>query len=249
MDNITCIIVDDESDALELLKLCINDLYPQLKIVGMYNNWKDAFHALNQAAPDILFTDISMPEKTGMDMLKLLPGIKSEIIFTTAHSEYALPAFQFSPSGYLLKPVIDADLVFVVNKALERIRYKKMATAADQHTFVNKIGIHNNKGIDYIPVSSIIYLESFNKCTKVITDSNEYISSYYLGTFKPMLGDAFYQVHRSFIVNLNSIVRYASSGVIVMSNKKEIPLARSSREQFLKLFNVINNTSHLKDQE
>jgi two-component system LytT family response regulator len=241
MNNIRCMIVDDEPDAVTLLQLCLKELYPHFRIVGTYSNWKDAFHSLSEHDTDILFTDICMPEKSGMDLLKMLPVIESEIIFTTAYSEYALPAFQFSPAGYLLKPIVDTELVTVVHKAMERIKYKNLA----KHSHHDKIGIHNNKGIDYIATDSIIYLESFNKCTRVFTTAGEYTSSYYLGMFKTLLDDTFYQVHRSFIVNLNAIVRYESSGVIIMSNKKEIPVARSVKEQFLSLFNVIANNKNV----
>ncbi len=63
MNNIRCMIVDDEPDAVTLLQLCLKELYPHFRIVGTYSNWKDAFHSLSEHDTDILFTDICMPEK------------------------------------------------------------------------------------------------------------------------------------------------------------------------------------------
>lgn len=240
MDSIKYIIVDDEPDACELLRLCLEGLFPQMSITGMFNNWKDAYQAIKGSNVDLLFIDISMPEKNGFELLTLLPDINAEIVFTTAHSEYALNAFQFSPAGYLLKPIADAELVKVINKVMERVQYKNIATQQGKE-MANKIGIFNNKGIDYVDTTNIIYLESANKCTKVVTMDNEYVSSYYLGKFKSLLPDNFYQVHRSFIVNMDEVIRYESSGLALMSNKAVIPIARDNKEQFLKMFRLIGN--------
>lgn len=243
MNNVTCIIIDDEPDAALLLRMCLNDLYPELEIAGMYFNWKGAFHALKHLHVDLVFTDISMPEKSGLDLLQLLPELKTEIIFTTAHSAYALNAMRFAPAGYLLKPIMDTELTAVVTKALERVKYKRLATQYAQGTTGRKIGIFNNKGTDYVSPADIIYLESVNKCTRVITTQREYLSSYHLGKFRTMLDDTFFLVHRSFIINLAAVVRY-EPGVVIMSNKRDIPVARNLRDAFFKQLNGLTHSGN-----
>ena len=239
-DNVTCIIVDDEQDAIELLTDRIGRLYRNIQITASYTYWEDALEALRKQNCDLLLMDISMPGKNAIDLLKLLPGLQCEIIFVTAHDNYALDAFAFSTSGYLLKPIDDAALSTAINKALERIKNKKLAqkhTTASQ-PINNKIGIPNNHGIDYISISDILYLESTNKCTKIVTAKAVYISSLNLGKIKEMINSvSFFQVHRTYVVNLNSILRYESSGVVIMSNKMEIPVSRNVKNEFLKIFN------------
>jgi len=241
-NKFTCIIVDDEYKAIELLKDSLKYLYPNIEITGTYTNWVAALEALRSHHCDIFFTDISMPGKNGMELLRLVPEIESEIIFITAHSDYALNAFKFSAAGYILKPIDDAELRLAVDKAIERIRYKKIATKSSASSYpVNpKIGIPNNKGIDYIDVNEIIYFETVNKYTKVVTKSYELLSSYNLGRFKELVEDKlFYQIHRSYIVNLNCVKRYESPGIVVMSNNKEIPVSKAIKEDFLKIFTTV----------
>ncbi|MES2704775.1 MAG: LytTR family DNA-binding domain-containing protein [Bacteroidota bacterium] len=239
-NNYSCIIVDDEQDAIELLTSRLAYLYKNITVTATYSFWGDALEALRAQPCDLLFMDISMPGKNGIDLLKLLPSLDSEIIFVTAHDNYALDAFSFSASGYILKPIDDAQLSLAINKATARIDNKRLArqTSPAPASISDKIGIPNKHGIDYVKVSDILYLESTNKCTKIVTGKTEYISSNYLGKFKPLVEPhSFFQVHRSYIVNLNSILRYETSGLLIMSNKQEIPVARSIKSEFLERFN------------
>jgi len=244
-NNFTCIVIYDEPDAIEMLTDSIKGLFINVNILGTYTSWKDALAAIRQQKADILFLDISMPEKNGIDLLKLIPDVENEIIFTTAYSEYAIDAFKFSATGYLLKPIDDAELLKAVNKAIERIRYKKAATKESTDKNIDtKIGIPNNKGIDYISISDIIYLESVNKCTKIITKNSQLVSSFNIGRFKNLTEHLqFFQVHRSFIVNINCIIRYESTGNIIMTNNKEVPVSRNVKDEFLSLFNTIKSSN------
>jgi two-component system LytT family response regulator len=239
-NNYTCILVDDEQDAIDLLSDKLEHLYKNIRITGAFLTWENALNALRVEKCDLLLMDISMPGKNSIDLLKLLPNLDSEIIFVTAYDNYALDAFAFSTSGYLLKPVNDTDLSFAINKAIERIQNKKLAKQVKpSSTQLNdKIGIPNNHGIDYVSINDIYYLESANKCTKVVTAKSEFISSINIGNFKFLVDNHFFfQVHRAYIINLNCITRYESSGMAIMANKKEIPVSRNVKNEFLKIFN------------
>ncbi len=239
-----CAIVDDEQDAIDLLTSRLDRLYTNLDVSDTYTSWADALQALRTNYYDILFLDISMPEKSGFDLLKLLPGLEAEIIFVTAHDHYALKAFSFSATGYILKPIDDSDLSVAVNKAMDHLANKTMARKANMPVMTQgniygaeKVRIPNNNGIDYVSVNDIIYLESLNKCTMVVTNRARYTSSVNIGAFRYLTDEfAFFQVHRSFIINLSCVVRYESSGVVVMQDKTEIPIARNIRQEFLQLF-------------
>ena len=242
INNYTCIIVDDEPDAIELLECRIKLLFQNILITGTYTHWEKALEALRTQKCDLLLLDISMPGKNGIDLLKLLPNLECEIVFVTAHENYAIDAFDFPTSGYILKPADDAALFKAINKALERVHKNKLAKQSQpQATFISdKIGIPNNHGIDYINVADILYLESTNKCTRIVTAKAEHISSLNLGKFQNLIDQhCFFQVHRSYIINLNCILRYESSGLVIMTNKMEIPVSRSTKTEFLQLFNSI----------
>jgi len=238
-NNFSCIIVDDERDAVELLSDRIGHLYPNIVVATAKLNWGEALRALKENKYDLVFMDISLPGKNGIDLLKLVPQLESEIIFVTAHEEYALNAFSLAATGYILKPIDDEFFTAAVDKALERIENKRLATGPRPiSTLSNKIGIPNKNGVDYVNVRDIIFLESTNKCTKVVTASAVYVSSQNLGKFKEVINDdSFFQVHRSYIVNLNFVLRYESTGVVILSNKMEIPVSRNVKNEFLKIFN------------
>lgn len=237
--RINCVIIDDEQDAIDLLSFRIGQLYSNINVVDTFLHWQDALAALRANKYDLLFIDISMPGKNGLDLLKLLPGIECEIIFVTAHDNYALKAFSFAATGYILKPIDDQELSAAVDRALERINHKMLAAQNHKVSSVvnEKIRIPGKQGVDYVNVSDILYLESVNKCTQIATGSSKYLCSTNLGTYKYLTeGGAFFQVHRSFIINLNCITRYEAGGVVIMQDKKEIPVARNIRHEFLRLF-------------
>lgn len=237
--RINCVIVDDEQDAIDLLSFRIGQLYSNINVADTFLHWQDALAALRGNSYDLLFIDISMPGKNGLDLLKLLPDMECEIIFVTAHDNYALKAFSFAATGYILKPIDDQELSAAVDRALERIMHKTLAAQNQKGSAVvnEKIRIPGKQGVDYVNVRDILYLESVNKCTQVVSASGRYLCSTHLGSFKYLTdSQLFFQVHRAFIVNLNSIVRYESSGVVIMTDKSEIPVSRSIRHDFLKLF-------------
>lgn len=235
----TCAIVDDEQDAIELLKDRIRLLYPNVKVTGTFMHWQEAVSALRMNKYDILFSDISMPGKSGLDLLKLLPDLDCEIIFVTAHEDYALKAFSFAASGYILKPIDDAELSAAIARSLERVTNKSLAKESQKVNSIvqEKIKIPGRHTIEYVNVMDILYLESINKCTQITGVGFKYLASSNLGNYKHLTDSGiFFQVHRSFIVNLNAVVRYTTDSVAIMKDGKEIPVARNSRQDFLSAF-------------
>ncbi len=99
-----------------------------------------------------------------------------------------------------------------------------------------KIGIPNNYGIDYVNIKDVLYLESINKCTQIVTENNKYTTTQNIGSYKYLADEhSFFLVHRSFLVNLDYILRYESSGILIMKDKREIPVARNIKPDLLKI--------------
>lgn len=232
----TCIIVDDEPKATELLADHMEELYPDIEIRGTYNFWKPAFEALKNEAPDILFLDIAMPQRSGMDLLDLLPSISSEVIFVTAYSDYALEAFERCAAGYILKPLKAQALTKIMNKILDRLTARN-AVPQKEDTIISKLGIFNNNGLDYINIDDIIFMEAVNRYTRVYCHHKSILSSSGIGSYIRSLDtNIFFQVHRSFLINTRHVKRYERTGIVIMSNGREIPVSKNVREDFLKRF-------------
>jgi len=130
-DNVTCMIIDDEPKAIELLQDSISTLDKRVSVIATYTSWAEALEGMRTQECDIIFLDISIHGKNSMDLLRALPDLRSEIIFVTAYSDYALNAFNFFTSGYILKPVDEVELAITLNKAIERVRHRKQATRTE----------------------------------------------------------------------------------------------------------------------
>ncbi|HEY1033249.1 MAG TPA: LytTR family DNA-binding domain-containing protein [Flavipsychrobacter sp.] len=251
MSDYKCVIIDDEPKAIELLVSRLKVLFPNIQVAGTFTDWGSGLECVRAGGFDILFLDVSMPEKTGIDFLKLFPAINFQVIFITAHSEFALQAIKFSAAGYVLKPIDDYELSFAINKAIENIGNKAPKVAEvngnGQSKDILKIGIPNTKGIDYLNADDILYFESVNKYTKVVTNSYSIISSYNVGEFKKIIDpETFFQVHRSYIVNLYHIKRYETSGTLVMDDNMQIPVSKTIKNEFMVEFSRISRTAGLK---
>jgi two-component system LytT family response regulator len=248
--EVKCIILDDEPKAIHILQQRLSLLFPDINIVGTYTEWAKGLEVMRTTNVELVFLDISMPEKSGMDILKLFPSLPFLVIFVTAHSEFALDAIKLSATGYVLKPIDDFELSFAVNKALERINSSGAKDPNKKGDSTLKIGIPNAKGIDYLNSNDILYFEGVNKYTKVVTSKYSILSSYNLAEFKKITeNNIFFQVHRSYIINLLHIKRYEASGTLVMEDDMQIPVAKSIRTEFMAIFSKISRTAGLKDKE
>lgn len=241
--NYSYIIIDDEAKAIALLQNAVSKNCPDLFCVGTYSSATEALKVLREGNFDLLFLDISIPQKTGIKLLELVPELDCELIFVTAYEEHALKAYNFSPTGYILKPINFTKLIAAVKKATKHLQDKKLAeryTSEKMFHHNGKIGIKNSRGLDYINVNDILFLKAVSRYTKVVTTDKEYTSSNNLGKFRPVIEQYnFYSVHRSYIINIDKVKRYESNGIVFMEGGYEIPVAKGSRESFLHLFDRI----------
>ncbi|HEV7621353.1 MAG TPA: response regulator, partial [Flavisolibacter sp.] len=150
---INCLIIDDEPLGLEILENYISKI-PFLKLVGKFNEPLLALSYLNEHAVDLLFLDIQMPDISGTDFYKAIIK-KPEVIFTTAHTEYALQGFELNAMDYILKPISFERFVTTVNRSREYIEYKKNRSANDKEYFF----INASHKIHKIFYKDIMYLE------------------------------------------------------------------------------------------
>ncbi|MCB9046028.1 MAG: response regulator transcription factor [Chitinophagales bacterium] len=239
--SITCVIVDDEVKAGQLLADMLLQLYPEICLLGVYNTWDSALAGIRANKPNVLFLDISMPEKTGFELLELLPENQSEVIFVTAHPEFALDAFNFDVCDYILKPASHKKLLNSVSRAIKRLENKGLIQKESNHgALSSKIGVPDQSGVKYINVDDILFLESVNGCAKVVMKEGHIVSSYHLSRFYEVLNKrSFVQVHRSYIVNVAHVTRYDSSGTVIMDNDISIPVSRNHKDNFLKIIGKV----------
>jgi response regulator of citrate/malate metabolism len=127
-----CIIVDDEHGSREALKALLQVYFPQVEVLAICQNNREAAEAIQRLRPQLVFLDVRMQHETGFDLLKNLPEVFFEIIFITAYAEYALQAIQYAALDYLLKPIQVNDLQKAIARAERRFRRFSHPGAGDR---------------------------------------------------------------------------------------------------------------------
>lgn len=240
------ILVDDEPDGIRTLQRMLTLHCPQVLIAATCNNADLAKQQIDLLKPDVVFLDIQMPGKTGLDLLTEIADKNFEVIFVTAYNEYMLQALQYSAADYLLKPVDEDRLVEAVQRVQQRLTAgkKEERTNALMHN-LGKAGhpsemrlcLPTLKGFIVLKLEEIIYCEAERSYTIFHLENNKTVTvSKPLLEYDYLLTDtSFLRVHKSFLINLLHVKEYqrGEGGVVIMSNNAEIEVSRRKKELFL----------------
>jgi two-component system LytT family response regulator len=236
--SITCVIVDDEKLARDLLKEYIQQI-PDMQILGEASKGKEAVEVIDKLTPDLIFLDVQMPGMTGFDVLDEIVH-DPYVIFCTAYDQYALKAFEKNAVDYILKPLDQERFKLAVDRAISRMKVEQNnvgellrnlktenKTSYDSHIFVQK-----SEKLLNLPVEEIVYLEASGDYTILTTKNDQFVSSSGIGKLEEILNpEIFIRVHRSTIININSlkeIEKHFNGGMVVkMLNGKSFPVSRT----------------------
>ena len=234
MMKLKAAIIDDEVHCIETLAYDLQEVYgDKIDIIFTAKDSVEGIKQIGKTRPDLLFLDIEMPRLNGFDVLELIEGTATKVIFTTAHSEYAIRAVGLKAAAYLLKPIQPEDL----QEALDRV-YKTFLPP-ENTTLRRKLPIPYADGIQLIAHTDILYCQSSGNYTEFFLTTNEKIVASktlkYFGELLP--NDQFVRIHKSYIVNLLHLKRYlkVDGGIVCMSNNVNLPVSRINREKLLKL--------------
>lgn len=215
MEKLKCLVVDDEELARALLENYIAKL-DFLELVGSAEGPVEALNLMRETKVDLLFLDIQMPEIKGTDFAKMIPS-ETQIIFTTAYSEYALEGFELNALDYLLKPITFERFLKAVNKAKTKDETK---TTEDTLTIKSGYDLHKIKYTD------IRYIESDSEYVNYHTTNKKIMSNQSLKALEKVLPSSlFIRVHRSYIVNREMVT--GLKGRDLLLGDVEIPVSDS----------------------
>lgn len=223
----TCVIVDDEYHAREVIKNHL-DLLPSLHLSAAFDNTIEALSFLIQNEVDLLFVDIHMPKMLGTDLVKSLAH-PPRVIFTTAYKDYAFDGFELNAVDFLLKPISMDRFLRAIQKALSLDisvqGYQIQESTRESPFIIVRADRMNNK----IPLTSIRYVECIKDYLKIFTDEKCLMTKMPLGSFLQLLPKKdFIRVHRSYIVSKKKIEAYNSYHLNI--GKEEIPIGPNYRE-------------------
>ena len=238
------IIVDDEQNSAESLKILIHEFCEDVEVVALAANGDEAIQAIEGYNPDVVFLDINLQHESGFDVLARIKKINFAIIFTTAYSEFAIKAFRFSALDYLLKPIDTAELQESVKK-VKKYKDEETTVKIDQlmrHLQSNrlnqysKLAIPSVTGLTFISLDEILYCEAKSNYTQIhLVDGTKQMTSKTLKQVEGLLkGENFFRIHNSYIINLKYLDQYnKGEGVVYLEKKIQLDVSKSRKEEFL----------------
>lgn len=230
-DKVTCMIVDDEPMAREIISSFVGKIH-NLKLVATCKNVSEAFSVLQKESIQLIFLDINMPEISGLSLAKSIQH-KSQVIFTTAYREYAIEGFDLQAVDYLLKPISFDRFLKAVQKyfdlhaSKEIIKQEIVSEAKETSIFVR-----SDRKMVKVRFKEINYIESLSDYVKIFTDKETIITRETISNIESKLpSNEFLRTHRSYIVSMPKIDSFTNE--FLELDKKAIPISRSYKENVL----------------
>jgi len=240
------LLVDDENDALEALEWKLNHYIDDV-VISTCNSPIKAIDIINNTKPDVVFLDIQMPEMDGFTMIEKLKFKKFNLIFTTAHDEFALKAIKVSAIDYLLKPVDKDELL----EAIAKVRPSNMDLKLEDKLQLllnningspsDKINISADGKVYLLEQDDVVMLKSDKSYTTIFLKNEQQIvvSKTLKEVERKFQFSQFYRVHNSYLINLNHVKEYLKGlgGELIMSNGLTASISRNKKaELFKKLY-------------
>jgi two-component system LytT family response regulator len=242
--KLKAIIVEDEETSRQILKNYLTKYCPNISVLGEAANVEEALVLIRNNDLDVVFLDVEMPYGNAFDLLDKVGSINFETIFVTAYNQYAIDALNAHASYYLMKPISIDELIKAVDYVTE-IRTKEEALqdqvlVAKTNGVNGKITIPQQDGFEVIETASIMYCKADDNYTEIYLNNNKKkLVSKTLKYIEENLKDAnFARVHKSYLVNVNEIVKYSKGkgGSVLLSNGKEIMVSASKKSDLLSYF-------------
>jgi two-component system, LytTR family, response regulator len=241
--KLRALIVDDEESARKLMVKLLEETLFFSEII-LAQSVDSALGELNHFEPDLIFLDIKMPGKYGIEFVNYLHYVdgKPGIVFVTAYDQYAIQAIKIQAFDYLLKPVNRAELKQCVEKYIEK-RNEILARYDRKHDpskKISRIKVNTRTGTVFINPATIIFCKAEGNYTTICTGEKEYLCSLNLGKLQEQLtSEGFIRIGRSLIINFEFIT-------MLDRKKNTITLVRDNESvtvkiphQYLKYLDII----------
>ena len=229
-----CIIIDDDLMSRRVIEEFIGRT-EQLILLNSYENAVDAINAFNTGEDvDLIFLDIEMPEMSGIDFLETLQN-PPQIIIVSSKEKYALDAFNYDVTDYLLKPVSYSRFFKAINKA--NVRFKNKVDTKDDEIFIKK-----NSALVRLKYEQILWVEALENYVIFNTFTEKYTIHFTMKAIEQKLpNNMFTRVHRSFIVNTRSINLIEDNSIIINTKEgsKTIPIGKSYKDKLMGDINLM----------
>jgi two-component system LytT family response regulator len=241
--KLKAIIIEDESIGRDILRNYLSKYCPNVQLLGEASNIEDGQKLIEENELDLVFLDVEMPYGSGFDLLDKIENQTFETIFVTAYDHYAIEALNNQATYYLLKPISIDELikgVGLVTEIKEKESELENAVLTPKTTSsLSKITIPQQDGFEVVVVSDILFCKADDNYTEIYFENTKKVVSKTLKHFEDLLKESsFARVHKSYLVNVNEIVKYkkGKGGSVILSNGKEIMVSSSKKANLLSYF-------------
>ena len=237
MNKFSCLLVDDEPPALEILNHYISET-PLLEVVKECHHAMAAFEFLQQHHVDLIFLDVQMPRLLGTELLRSLPHAP-KVIFTTAYRDYAVEGFELGAVDYLLKPYSFDRFLRAVHKVLD-LEQRTAPAATNTNQSDRFLYVRADRKMVKVMVDEIRYIESLKDYVRIFVKDQQIITKQTITALEEMLPENdFMRIHRSFIVALKKVDSYDNHSVFV--SKAELPVGPLYKQEIMKRLSRISS--------
>lgn len=220
----TAIIVDD-NDVDRLHTQVMVKKYPFIEIKGVYSNPVEAYTAIQEQEPDILFLDIDMEDMTGLELRRKL-GNRQACIYITSYPDYALESFELAALDFLVKPINKARFDITMERLQQYLDIKHKAALFECSLGQDAVFIKDGHEHIKLQLQDILYLEALRDYTRIVTPAKKYCVLNLLGNLlQETAFKTFVRIHRSYAVQKHYINKITSTEVYV--NEITLPVGRS----------------------
>jgi two-component system LytT family response regulator len=241
--KLRAVIIDDEMTSREILRNYLSNYCGQVTIVGEAGTIKQGMALINKEHPNLVFLDVEMPFGNAFDLLDKIPDRTFETVFVTAYDQYAMDALNQHAAYYLMKPIDIDELIKSVTYVEEIISKEDLLDdrilSASIKKAEGKITLPQLDGFQVLNVSDILYCKADDNYTEIFMGDKKILVSKTLKYFEESLAQFnFVRIHKSFLVNINEVVKYrkGKGGSVVISNGKELMVSASRKKELLSYF-------------
>ena len=239
---VRCLVVDDDPISVQIVLNCIANT-PFLSAVGSCNSAPEAAELLRTQAVDALFLDVEMPLMSGLDLLRTLPD-PPQVVLITSNQSYAVQAFEYAVTDYLLKPITYARFLQAANKVLDAVTAQRLTeTDADgpaalpgspaDFTFVKV-----DTKLVRVDFADVYYIEALGDYVHLVLTHSKFIVYSTMRAIEDKFPPAqFVRVHRSFIVNISRAQALEDNSLLVKD--KYIPIGQTYMRGLLQRLNKL----------
>ena len=230
------LIVDDEELARHVIREFLQP-HAEIEVTAECGNGLEAVKAVAEHKPNLIFLDVQMPKLTGFDVLELI-GTDMPVIFVTAYDQYAMRAFEVHAVDYLLKPIGRERFEAALERAKSRLGEKMpaaqelAAAARPPQQFLERLVVKDGTKVTLIPVAKLDYAEAQDDYVALASLGKKHLKQQTIAGLEAGLDpDSFVRIHRSYIVNLERVVRIEPYGkdsrLAILADGTRLPVSRA----------------------